>query len=258
MSILGFIIRRSFTASLLPIKPNTLSDNEGARYKFRKLGRGPGSSKGKTSGRGIKGDNSREGGGVPPRFEGGQNPITIRIPKWGMNRTPFQKPLDPLNFSRLYYYIEKGRIDTNKPITIRDIFEAGVFSRIKHGIKLLSRGLEKIDRPLHFEVTDASKSAIDAVNAKGGSVKLIYKTDAQVAYHIKPYKFDLPMRETAMPAPKKAIKLKEKEKLGAKVVYIKPDWLSSWTPPEIPPIPKFHRKPKPVVVRHIDYGIKIL
>jgi large subunit ribosomal protein L15 len=256
--MLGFIIRRTLAANAFSLKANTLSDNAGARRKAKRVGRGQGSGKGKTSGRGTKGDNAREGGGVPPRFEGGQTPLTIRLPKWGMNRRAFKEPLDPLNFNRLYYYIEKNRIDPSKVITIRDIFEAGVFSRIKHGVKLLAGGLDKIDRPLHFEVTDASQSAIDAVKSKGGSVTLIYKTDVQLKYHIKPYKFDFPINETATPPPNKAIHLKGKENKGAIVKFNRPQWLDSWSPPVVPPIPKFIRKPKPKIARHIDYGIKTI
>ena len=254
--MLGFVFRRAFTAAILPLKPNTLSDNYGARYKSKKLGRGRASGVGKTSGRGHKGQNARTGGPQPPRFEGGQTPISMRIPKWGMNRTAFATPLDPLNFSKLYYYIEKGRIDTSKPITIRDMFESGIYSRIKHGVKLLARGLDKIDRPLHLEVTDASKKAVEAVKAKGGSVTLLYKTQRQLLYHIKPYIFDLPMRDIAMPPPTVAIKLRKKEETGAIVKFIRPSWLSSYQEPVVAQIPKFHRKPKPLVVRHFDFGIR--
>ena len=256
--MLGYLLRRSFNAGILPLKANTLADNDGARYKAKRLGRGPGSGKGKTSGRGHKGDNAREGGGVPPRFEGGQTPITMRLPKWGINRTAFRTPLDPVNFYKLYYHINKGRIDTNKTITIRDMFEAGISSRIKYGVKLLAGGLEKIERPLHLEVTDASLKAVEAVKAKGGSVTLVYKTPKQLEYHLKPYKFDLPMRDFAMPPPTKAIKLKNRESQGFAVKFIKPSWLGEYKAPYIPPIPKFHRKPKPLVIRPINFGIKLI
>lgn len=255
--MLGLFLRRTFAECLVPLKPNNIFDNFGARYKFKKLGRGRASGKGKTSCRGHKGQKAREGRNVHPSFEGGQSSITIRIPKWGMNRTYFKKPLDPLNFSKLYYFIDKGRIDTEKPISMKTMFEAGVFSKIKYGVKLLAGGLNKIDRPLHFEVTDATKEAIDAVKAKGGSVTLFYKTDKQMEYHVKPYTFDLPMREFAMPPPSEAVKWKAKENLGATLKYIKPSWLDEYKAPEVPQIPKFIRKPKPVVVRKIDYGLKV-
>lgn len=253
--MLSFVIRRTLGTSL--IYPNTLMDNEGARYKYKKLGRGRASGKGKTSTRGHKGQNARTGGGVAPYFEGGQTSITTRIPKWGFNREHFRPNYDVLNFSRLYYFISKGRIDTSRPIKLRDLFEAGVFSSIKTGVKLLAGGIQFIDRPLHLEVTDASKAAVDAIKAKGGSVTLLYKTEKQVEYSVKPYKFDLPMREYAMPPPHEAIKWKKKESLGATLKFLKPSWLDSYKEPDIPKIPQFIRKPKPLVVRKIDYNLKL-
>ena len=180
-----------------------------------------------------------------------------RIPKWGFNRTAFRAHHDTLNFSQLYYFIQKGRIDTNSPISLRTIFEAGALSSIKSGVKLLARGLNLIDRPLHLEVTDASQAAIDAVKAKGGSVTLVYKTEKQVEHTLKPYKFDLPVSEYAMPPPGEAIKWKRMENSGAILKFIRPKWLDSYVDPVVPEIPKFKRKPKPIVVRKIDYNIKV-
>lgn len=249
------MVRRAFATQI--IAPNTIYDNDGARYKYKKLGRGRASGKGKTSTRGHKGQNARAGGGTAPYFEGGQTSIVTRIPKWGFNRSFFKPNYDVLNFSRLYYFIQKGRIDTSRPIKLQDMFEAGVFSSIKTGVKLLAGGSQIIDRPLHIEVTDASKAAVDAINAKGGTVTLLYKTKKQVEYSVKPYKFGLPMRDYAKPPPHQAIKWKKKESLGAVLKYIKPDWLDSYKEPEIPAIPKYIKKPKPVVVRKIDYNLKI-
>jgi large subunit ribosomal protein L15 len=256
--MLALLLKRTFASSELLLRANLLSDNAGARYKFRKVGRGRASGKGKTSGRGHKGQKAREGLGPHPKFEGGQTPITTRIPKWGMNRTFFKQPLEPLNFSRLYYYINKGRIDTNKPINLQGLFEAGIFSSIKYGVKLLGGGEGIIDRPLHFEVTDASQKAINAVKEKGGSVTLMFRTPKQVEFAVKPYKFELPMRDFAMPPPNMAIKWKRREKSGAILKYLRPDWLKDYKEPQVPKIPKFIRKPKPPVWRKIDYGIKIV
>ena len=140
---------------------------------------------------------------------------------------------------------------------MRELFEAGVFSSIKTGIKLLGRGLQLIDRPLHLEVADASKSVVDAVKEKGGSVTLVYRTPKQVEFNIKPYKFDLPMKEYSMPPPNQAIKWKKKEQLGATLKFIRPSWLDSYKEPEIPAIPKFKRKPKPIVTRKVEFNLKM-
>lgn len=257
--MLSFFIKRlasSPVVSFTPLLANTLADNPGARKSKKVLGRGPGSGLGKTSGRGQKGHNSRSGGGVKPSFEGGQTPLTRRLPKWGFNRAAFKEVLKPVNFTNLYYYIAKGRIDTSKAITMKDLFEAGMFSTTQYGVKLLARGVERIDRPLHFEVTDASKTAISAVKAKGGSVTVIYKTKKQLEYHFKPYKFDLPMNETAMPPPYTVLKLEKAKEKGAEVVYKRPQWIEGWKPLEIPAIPKRGKTKRPRIVRYIDYGGK--
>jgi large subunit ribosomal protein L15 len=85
--------------------------------------------------------------------------------------------LEHFDFYRLYYYIAKNRLDPTQTITMKMLFECGMFGRIKHGVKLLGRGSHLIDRPLNFELTDATESAIKAVKEKGGSVTCIYKTD---------------------------------------------------------------------------------
>ncbi|CAG9311301.1 unnamed protein product [Blepharisma stoltei] len=238
------------------ISANTLADNPGARKQFIRVGRGEGSKHGGTCGRGNKGDKHRAGGGVKRQFEGGQKGLTRRLPKWGFNRSFFKDTLKPLSFSHLYYFISKGRIDTTKTITMKDLFEAGVFSRIKDGVKLTARGFNLIDRPLHFDLTDATPAAIKAVNEKGGSVMITYRTKKQLEYHVKPYKFDLPMRESAMPPPYEVLKLEKKREIGAMVKYVKPTWIDSWKPAELPKIPPYVRKPKPLVVRTYDYGGK--
>jgi len=232
--------------------PNTMSDNPGARKTRKRVGRGPGSGLGKTCGRGMNGQNARSGGGTRPNFEGGQTPLTKRIPKWGFNQSPFTKPLNILSVGKLFYYIEKGRIDTSKPITMKELFEAGVFSKIEWGVKLLAGGAQKIDRPLHLEVSDATENAIEAIKNKGGSVKCIYKTKKQVEYTVKPYKFDLPMKSTTMPSPYEAIKMQKLQQKGAEVEFIKPDWLDSWKEPQFTPLPPNEKKPKPKLVRYVE------
>jgi large subunit ribosomal protein L15 len=240
---------------LLPFTPNTLWDNEGARHTFKRLGRGPGSGLGKSSARGQKGQRYRAGGGVKPSFEGGQTPLTRRLPKWGFTNNAFKEPLDSLSFYRLYYFIQRQRIDTTKTITMRDLFEAGVFSNIKYGVKLLAGGAHLIDRPLHFEVTEASEAAIKAVKEKGGSVTCVYRTQQQHLYHVKPYKFDLPLNDTAMPPPYKALKFEKMKEKGCDVKFIRPNWLDAYKPIEIPSFIPHVKHPRPEVPRVIDYGV---
>ena len=181
--------------------------------------------------------------------------MTKRLPKWGFTNNAFREPLDTISFQKLYYYIEKDRLDTSVPITIRALFECGALSSCKYGLKLLGGGSNKIDRPLHFELSDASKSAIDAVKAANGSVKCIFRTTQQVKYHIKPDKFNYPQRDTSMPSQYDALKMQKIEERGAEVKYIKPPWLDSYETPEIPEIPPKQKTKKPVVVKKIDFGL---
>ena len=132
---------------LLPFTINNLWDNPGARQKRRRVGRGPGSTKGKTSGRGHKGQYARSGGSINRGFEGGQTPMAQRFPKYGFRKHRFgatgSKELEQLNLGKVAYHIEKGDLDTSKTITMQDLFQAGALSQIKHGVKLLSKGSDK-------------------------------------------------------------------------------------------------------------------
>ena len=252
--MLAFLCRRPFAITgLLPFAPNTVCDNEGARRPALRRGRGHGTGLGKTCGKGMKGQWVRNGGGVPPRFEGNQTPIVKRLPKWGFKRAG--EELDSVNIEDLNYYIMHGRIDTQKPITLRVLFEAGVLSRIKHGVKLLARSTTSLSTPLHFEVTNASEAAIAAVKAAGGSVTCIYRSPIQVQHFLKPYKFEMPMGETAMPPPYTVLKLEELKKKGAIVKYSPVNWLANYKPIEVPAIPKHVKKPRPTIVRRLNFGV---
>jgi len=121
------------------------------------------------------------------------------------------------------YFIYKGRLDVTKPITIKALHDAGVFGTAKFGVKLIGRGLETIDRPLHFEVSDASESVIAAIKAKGGSVKCVYRTALQQREHIFPEKYPINLNTTV--PPKRVVKRMEAIRdRGAEVVYTIPNW----------------------------------
>jgi large subunit ribosomal protein L15 len=151
------------------MKLNELRDNEGARPKFRRVGRGIGSGKGKTAGRGVKGQKARTGVALNG-FEGGQLPIYRRLPKRGF------KPLDrreysPLNLGRLDAAIEAGRLDPSKPIDEAALRAAGLVRKGRvAGVRLLATGA--ITRPVQLVVSGASAAAIAAVEKAGGSVTL--------------------------------------------------------------------------------------
>jgi large subunit ribosomal protein L15 len=145
---------------------NELRDNPGARLKFKRLGRGIGSGKGKTSGKGVKGQKAREGVSLNG-FEGGQLPIYRRLPKRGFHNL-FRKEYAPVNLGALDAAIEAGKIDGSQPITEAILFAAGLATNNKDGIRLLAEGT--ITRAITITVSGASATAKAAVEAAGGSV----------------------------------------------------------------------------------------
>lgn len=149
-------------------KLNDLRDNDGARYKFKRIGRGIGSGKGKTSGRGVKGQGSRTGVALMG-FEGGQMPIYRRLPKRGFT-VPNAKVFVEVNLGRLQTAIEAGKVDAGKAIDAAALKAAGLVGNVRDGVRLLARG--ELKTKVTIEVAGASKAAIEAVEKLGGSVKL--------------------------------------------------------------------------------------
>jgi large subunit ribosomal protein L15 len=145
---------------------NELRDNEGARLKSKRLGRGIGSGKGKTSGKGVKGQKAREGVALNG-FEGGQLPIYRRLPKRGFYNH-FRKEYAPVNLGALDAAIASGKIDGAQPITEATLYAVGLASNDKDGIRLLADGT--ISRAVTITVSGASATAKAAVEAAGGSV----------------------------------------------------------------------------------------
>ena len=148
------------------MKLNELRDNEGARYQSKRLGRGIGSGKGKTSGKGVKGQTSRTGVAING-FEGGQMPIYRRLPKRGFHN-PNAKHFAVINLGRLQKAIDEKRIDAKKPINAEALAAAGLIGKVLDGVRLLGHG--EIKAKVTIEVTGASAAAIAAVEKAGGSV----------------------------------------------------------------------------------------
>ena len=146
---------------------NELRDNPGSRLKSKRLGRGIGSGKGKTSGKGVKGQKAREGVALNG-FEGGQLPIYRRLPKRGFKNI-FRKEYAPVNLGTLAKAFESGRLDATQPITEAMLAAAGLVRGSKiAGVRLLANG--EIGRAITITVSGASATAIAAVQAAGGSV----------------------------------------------------------------------------------------
>ena len=148
------------------MKLNEIRDNEGAHKKRMRVGRGPGSGKGKTAGRGVKGQKSRSGVAIGG-FEGGQMPLYMRMPKRGFNN-PNALKLAEVNLWRLQDAIDAGKLDASGEIKGDALVAAGVIRRVKDGVRILGTG--ELKSALNIVVWSASAGAIKAIEAAGGSV----------------------------------------------------------------------------------------
>ena len=147
-------------------KLNEIRDNEGAHKKRMRVGRGPGSGKGKTAGRGVKGQKARSGVAIAG-FEGGQMPLHMRMPKRGFNN-PNAKEFAEVNLWRLEQAIAAGKLDAAKPIDAAVLIAAGVIRRKLDGVKLLGKG--ELTSKITITVYAASPGARAAVEKAGGTL----------------------------------------------------------------------------------------
>jgi large subunit ribosomal protein L15 len=149
------------------MKLNELRDNPGAMTRKKRVARGPGSGKGKTAGRGIKGQKSRSGVAINA-YEGGQMPLYRRLPKRGFNK-PNRKEFAVVNLGAIAKFIEAGKLDVKSEITEESLVASGLVRRKLHGIRILAKG--EIGQAVTLSVTGASKGAIEAVEKAGGTLK---------------------------------------------------------------------------------------
>lgn len=149
------------------MKLNELRDNPGARKGRMRIGRGIGSGKGKTGGRGVKGQTSRTGVSLNG-FEGGQMPLYRRLPKRGFNNAVFKKRFAEVNLGRLQKAIDAKKLDAAKTVDLAALQAAGLVDKPFDGVKLLAKGT--LSAKITIEVTGASKAAIEAVEKAGGKV----------------------------------------------------------------------------------------
>jgi large subunit ribosomal protein L15 len=151
------------------MKLHELHDNEGANRKKKRIGRGPGSGKGKTGGRGIKGQKSRSGVAIKG-YEGGQMPLYQRLPKRGFNNRN-SKSFSVVNLGLIEKFIDAGKLDAKVEITEDTLVGSGLVRRKRDGIRILAKG-ELKSKKLKISVTGASKAAIEAVSKAGGSLTI--------------------------------------------------------------------------------------
>ena len=154
------------------MKLNEIADNPGARQTRMRIGRGIGSGKGKTGGRGGKGQTARAGVAIKG-FEGGQMPLHRRLPKRGFINI-FALDLNEGNLGRVQAAVDKGTLSPGEIVNAESLVNAGVLRRARDGVRLLGGG--ELKAKLQFEVYGASKSAVAAVEKAGGSVKILGET----------------------------------------------------------------------------------
>ncbi|PPB80396.1 large subunit ribosomal protein L15 [Albidovulum inexpectatum] len=150
------------------MKLHELRDNPGATKKRTRVGRGPGSGKGKTGGRGIKGQKSRSGVAIGG-YEGGQMPLYRRLPKRGFNK-PNRKQFAIVNLGQIQAFIDAGKLDAKAEITEDVLVASGLVRRKLDGIRVLAKG--DLKAKLKLAVTGASKAAIEAVEKAGGALSV--------------------------------------------------------------------------------------
>ena len=156
------------------MKLNELRDNDGATHRKKRIGRGPGSGKGKMGGRGIKGQKSRSGVAING-YEGGQMPLYQRLPKRGFNK-PNRKAFAVVNLGLIQKFIDEGKLNAKDAITEDALVQSGLVRRKLDGVRVLAKG--EITAKVAISVTGASKSAVEAVEKAGGSLTI---TAAQAA-----------------------------------------------------------------------------
>ena len=148
------------------MKLHELRDNDGALQKKKRVGRGVGSGKGKTAGRGIKGQKSRSGVAING-FEGGQMPLYQRLPKRGFNK-PNRQKYAVVNLGLIQKFVEAGKLDASAEISEDTLVTSGLVRRKLDGVRILAKG--EISAKVKLSVTGASKSAIAAVEKAGGNL----------------------------------------------------------------------------------------
>ncbi|WP_199260176.1 50S ribosomal protein L15 [Paracoccus binzhouensis] len=148
------------------MKLHELRDNPGANRKKKRVARGPGSGKGKTAGRGIKGQTSRSGVALNG-YEGGQMPLYRRLPKRGFSK-PNRLDFAVVNLGQLQAFVDAGKLDAKAEVTEDALVAAGVIRRKLDGVRVLAKG--ELKAALTLTVAGASKAAVEAIEKAGGKI----------------------------------------------------------------------------------------
>jgi len=210
---------------------NELRDNIGATKNRLRVGRGVGSGKGKTAGRGVKGQKSRSGVSING-FEGGQMPIYMRLPKRGFNK-PNRKSWTELSIANLQKAIESGKIESGIKYDETSLVSAGVIRRAKNGVRLIGSG--KLSEAINLVVSGATSGALKSVENAKGSVLII---DGSTTYRAKGVKADKSEKVSKVDKKTAAKLLKEKSGAAAKKAPVKVETAAKKAPAKKAPAKK--------------------
>ncbi|PHH61616.1 hypothetical protein CDD81_8131 [Ophiocordyceps australis] len=165
----GLLLQQTRQASIL----SNLADRPGAIHKKKRVGRGPSSGHGKTSGRGNHGQ--KQHGKVKPWFQGGQTPLWRQVGTKGFINVRAPQ-MSEVNLEQIQHWINQGRLDADKQITPKELIECGILGSVKDGVKILGRGADRFKSTVNVMVSRVSARAIEAIEAKGGRVVTRYYT----------------------------------------------------------------------------------
>ena len=158
--------------------------------------------------------------------------MAMRFPKRGFRANRFNtlERLEQVNLGTLAYFIQKGVLDPSKVIDMKTLLDTGVLSKIKHGVKFLGNGSEKLKAlgvTINLEGSNATARAIEAIKSTGGELKVVHRTPLLMRYHLKPHKFpEYKAFKTPMPSPKKVKKLEKLAEKGMTVEYPNAPWFT--------------------------------
>jgi len=189
---MDLMVREAWSGSLHKREMSGMSNlkpAKGSTHSRKRVGRGQGSGYGGTAGRGHKGQKANKGNSPRLGFQGGQTPLTRLFPKRGAHN-PTQVEMSPLNLFQLQLWIDQKRIDPTKPITMKEMLDSRIVHGIKDGVKLLGKGAADFRTPnLTVVVSRASQSAIQAIEALGGTVLCKFYNRLSLRALLKPHRF---------------------------------------------------------------------
>lgn len=259
------ILQTSHSSAHLPLAPflfpcvyqtrnasilGSLSDNSGAYNKRKRVGRGPASGYGKTSGRGHKGQ--KQHGKVPRGFNGGQTKDEVVAGPRGFTNN-FSIDLSKVNLDKVQQWINQGRLDPSKPITLKELARSRCIHGVKEGVKLLARNAEALTTPVNIIVSRASAAAIAAVEKAGGSVITRYYTPMAIQRIMKGETSPIASLD-AIGGPLEAILPMSEEARPGLVMQEGPDATLVTSSGRIPALPAFkYRLPDPIGRKDIEY-----